>query len=363
MMLVEKFLKKVPQYTRNARHFRSILQHGTVTKIFNLFKVELERKLKKVIVSSRPYIVFIDPTNFCNLRCPLCPTGLNNLGRKQSMMSLDCFKKYLDPHVPYLFEVNLHNWGESLMNKAVFDMISYAKENNVGTNMSSNFVLIKPDQIEKLLDSGLEYLIISLDGTSQESYQQYRVRGNYQRVIDNVRLLIKRRNERGLKYPFVEWQYIVMKHNENEVVEAEKISKELGVDLLRFIHVGIPYDLPNKKELKEKWFPIVFKGKKASEDTKTKEYKPSPCFYLYRSMIINSDGGISPCCEVYQENRDFEDLKNHDVIDIDNIWNNEKYQSARSLFSATENTQHCDTVCDSCDIFLKHPSKLDSGKV
>lgn len=353
-MFVEKWLSKVPQYTRNSRHFRSVVEHGTPRKILNLLRVEYERRMKKIEVSSRPYIAFIDPTNFCNLRCPLCPTGKLELGRKQSMMSLDCFKRYIDPHLPYLLEVNLHNWGESLINKDVFEMIEYARDNNVGTNMSSNFVLPQPDAIEQLLDSGLEYLIISLDGASQESYEPYRVRGNFDRVIQNVELLIRRRNERGLKYPFVEWQYIVMKHNEGQVEEAQKISDRIGVDLLRFIHVGIPYDFPDKKELKEKWYPVEY-GKDDKEDTKQ---KPSPCFYLYRSMIVNSNGGVSPCCEVYQENRDFDDLRNHDTIDIGKIWNNNKYKAARSLFSEKTVSEHPPIVCDDCDIFKKHASKM-----
>ncbi|PCJ66604.1 MAG: hypothetical protein COA73_00930 [Candidatus Hydrogenedentota bacterium] len=357
MNIVTKWLTKVPQYTRNARHLRSLIQHGTPRKLLNLANVEYERRMKKIEVSSRPYIAFIDPSNFCNLRCPLCPTGVNSLGRKQSMLSLECFKKYIDPHLPNLLEVNLHNWGESLLNKDVFGMIEYARDNNVGTNMSSNFVLIKPDGIEKLLDSGLEYLIISLDGTSQESYEQYRVRGDFDKVVENVELLIKRRNERGQKYPFVEWQFIVMKQNESQVEEANEISKKIGVDLLRFIHVGIPYDFPDKKELKEKWFPEKF-GKTKDESKNGKDFKPSPCFYLYRSMIVNSNGGISPCCEVYQENRDFDDLENHDVIDIGKIWNNKKYQAARSLFSSKTVSEHPPIVCDECDIFKKHASKM-----
>ena len=360
MDIVQRWLSRVPQYTRNSRHLRSVIEHGTPRKILNLALVELERKLRRIEVVSRPYIVFIDPTNFCNLRCPLCPTGKNELGRTQSMMSLDCFKKYIDPHLPYLLEVNLHNWGESLLNKSVFDMIAYAREHNVGTNMSSNFVLITPEGIDKLLDSGLEYLIISLDGTSQETYEQYRVRGHYDRVIENMKLLVKRRNERGLKHPFVEWQFIVMKQNESQVEEAHRISKEVGVDLLRFIHVGIPYDFPDKPALKEKWFPVRYgKGNGKGNGADKKTYKPGPCFYLYRSMIVNSDGGISPCCEVYQAKRDFDDLRNHENIDIGRIWNNEKYRAARSLFSGKQLANRADTVCDGCDIFKKHKSKMN----
>ena len=89
------------------------------------------------------------------------------------MMSFDCFKRYLEPHEPYLFELNLYKWGEPLMNKDIHRMIEHAQSRNIGTNMSSNFVLAKSDDLDNLIDAGLEHLVVSLDGTSQESYEKY----------------------------------------------------------------------------------------------------------------------------------------------------------------------------------------------
>ena len=107
LSIAERLLKKVPQYTRNARHLQSVVQHGTPLKWGNLVRVEYERLRRKVRVDAHPYLLIIDPCNFCNLRCPLCPTGLNDLGREQSMMSFEHFKHYFEPHRPYLFETYL----------------------------------------------------------------------------------------------------------------------------------------------------------------------------------------------------------------------------------------------------------------
>lgn len=364
MSLAQKFLKKIPQYTRNERHLRSVVQHGNPRKWFNLMRVETERKFRRIEVESNPYLLIIDPCNFCNLRCPLCPTGLNDLKRDQAMMSFEHFKKYFDPHVPFLFEVYLHNWGESLINKEVYKMIEYAQSKNVGTNLSSNFVIVNSDDIDKILDSGLEYLVISLDGTSQETYVQYRVRGDYERVIANLKELIKRRNERGMTTPVIEWQYIVMKQNEHEIPEAERLAEEMGVDLLRFIPVGMPYEFKNRKETADKWFPESVTGR-VDSDHEEQQFgqaeKPGPCMYLYRSMVVNPDGGVSPCCVVYQQNRDFDDLsKIEGDIDLKSVWNNEKFVSARSLFSARKPAKRKPTVCDGCDIFIKHKSAQKS---
>lgn len=360
MSLVQKYLAKIPQYTRMGRHMRAVLGHGNLRKWANLARVELERKLRRIQVKGRPYILFLDPCNYCNLRCPLCPTGMKELGRDQSMLPFTEFKRYIDPLLPYLFEVNLHNWGESMINKDVFAMIEYAQRHNVGTNMSSNLVIAGSDDLDGLLDAGLEYLSVSLDGADQASYEKYRVRGDFQRVVDNIAELIRRRAARKQKTPFIEWQYIVMKHNEHKVPEAERLAKQLGVDLLRFIPVGLPYEARNREALAQEWFPQGVKGYKESSDTQQifgQSERPSPCYYLYRSMVINPDGGVSPCCIVYQQRRDFAKLADHGPIDPAAVYNNPMYQSARSLYSPKVVSGRVRTVCDGCDLFARHPSK------
>jgi len=337
------------------------MKHGTPRKWTNLARVEWERKRRRVKVSGHPYLLIIDPCNYCNLRCPLCPTGLDDLGRPQSMMSLEHFKKYFDPFAPYLFEAYLHNWGESLLNKQVYSMIEYAQGRNVGTNLSSNFVKTSSDDIDHILDSGLEYLIISLDGTSQGTYEQYRVRGQYDQVIENLSELIRRRNQRGQKTPFIEWQFIVMRQNEHQIPEAERLAKNLGVDLLRFIPVGMPYDFTNRRQVAEKWFPRNVEGRITSDGSEQQfgqAGKPGPCFYLYRSTVVNSDGGVSPCCVVYRQGTDFADLSSLDDIQPLTLYNNPKYQSARALYSNRTDVPHVPTVCDGCDIFKRPKGKV-----
>lgn len=354
MSLAESFLKKVPQYTRTLRHARSVIQHGTPRKWANLVTAEWERKARKVRVKSLPYLMIIDPCNYCNLRCPLCPTGLGTLGRPQKMMSLDCFKSYFDPMSDYLFEAYLHNWGESLLNKEVFKMIEHAQSRNVGTNISTNLSETTSADIDALLDSGLEYLIVSLDGTTEESYSKYRVRGKFDNVMANMAEIIRRRNQRKLKHPFVEWQFIVMKQNEHQIPEAEEIAKKTGVDLLRFIPVGMPYDTVDRKAVADEWFPTTVGGREFAPDGVEQQFgqanKPSPCFYLYRSMVVNPDGGVAPCCVVDKKDSDFAQLP---ATDLHGVWNNDHYQSGRALFSPQKADKQIETICDGCDIFAK----------
>lgn len=356
MSIADRFLKRVPQYTRHLRHIRSVLYHGTPRKWANLARVEMERKARKVRVSGMPYLLIIDPCNYCNLRCPLCPTGLGTLGRPQKMMSLKCFQDYFDPLAPYLFEAYLHNWGESLLNKEVFKMIAHAQSKNVGTNISSNLSETSSSDIDDLLDSGLEYLIVSLDGTTEESYSKYRVRGKFEKVMDNMAEIVRRRNQRRLKNPVVEWQFIVMKQNEHQLEEASAIAKKVGVDLLRFIPVGMPYDTADRPAVAREWFPTTVAGREFApegvEQTFGQANKPSPCFYLYRSMVVNPDGGVAPCCVVDKKHGDFGQLPSDNIHEF---WNNDYYQSGRALFSPEDAPRQVGTICDGCDIFAQYP--------
>jgi len=354
MTLAQKYLKRVPQYTRNARHLWSVARHGTPRKVANLVRVEAERKRRRIELKGHPYLLIIDPCNYCNLRCPLCPTGLGTLGRPQSMLSLDHFKQYFDPLADYLFEAYLHNWGESLLNKQVFSMIAYAQSRNVGTNLSSNLSDTTSDDIDRLLDSGLEYLIVSLDGTSAPTYSKYRVPGKFDRVMENMHELIRRRQARRQKTPRVEWQFIVMKQNEHEVGQAEELARKIGVDLLRFIPVGMPYDTADRHAVAAEWYPVTVEGRAHSPDIEQQfgqARKPSPCFYLYRTMVINADGGVAPCCVVYKKHSDFGQMP----ADVMSLWNNDKYQSGRALFSRRSAPNPVSTICDGCEIFAQYP--------
>lgn len=354
MSILGRIARKVlnaPTYARTSHAVYSIVAHSTPRRLWNLALTEAEFRLRRTTVRGRPYVLVVDPTNVCNLRCPLCPTGLMQRGRAPGMIPWETYTRAIDEAAPWAYKVNLFNWGEPLLHTHLFEMIQYAKDRNLGTSLSSNMsIQLSDERIDELVKSGLEYLCLSIDGATQEAYATYRKRGNLEQVLGNVRRLVKRRRELGSKTPVLEWQFIPMKHNEHEVEAARALAAEIGVDVFRCIPVGLPFDSADAEGLAAKWFPV-----KAGDgvEMSSNEQAQSACYFLYRYLVLNPDGKASPCCVVSGEKNDFGDLK---AEPLSAMWNNAMFRSGRALYREGGKPERA-TVCERCDLFAKRSSR------
>lgn len=353
--LVHQYQQKLERLTFQYSYlWRFFIRHATRKKLVNLVLSQYEFFKRKTKLKSRPLYAIIDPGNLCNLKCPHCPTGLGLPGRKRRLMSFSEFKKIFDQLYGYAFFVTLYNWGEPFLNPEIFKMINYAQKKNVGTIISSNFTTVKKEDIDKILASGLEHLVLSIDGASPRTYSTYRRGGDFKRVIANVKKLIEKKRSQGRKLPFVCWQFIVNRFNEDEIEKARRMGKKLGVNAVTFYTrfkptINFIFAFGNQEIVKEieKWLP-----------RKRPEYRidysrpfpfKGPCQELWRSITVNSDGGVSPCCGLYDEKTDFGNLLKPPLA---KIWNNKFYQASRLLFKkgASKNIK---TVCQRCTLFAK----------
>jgi len=124
---------------------------------------------RELVTNAMPSHIWIEPTNRCNARCPLCPTGNGESVRPKSMLPLDTFKSIVDEVYPYTESMNLWNIGEPFLNQELFGMIAYASQHKMATRVSTNgFVFYDQSNIERLVDSGLTDLVVSLDGTTAD---------------------------------------------------------------------------------------------------------------------------------------------------------------------------------------------------
>jgi len=307
-------------------------------KISNYIKAREEERKISAIVSTNPYKVIIEPTNACNLKCPLCPTGLGLRKRNGGKISLANYKKIIDILAPYTMELYLQNWGEPTLLSYLPELIKYASKSGIMTHVSTNFsIKYEDDFLRELMTSGLTYLQIDYDGLTDLTYKKYRVGGDFTRVNFNIKKSLEIKRQYNLDQPYVELKMMVMSHNEHEVEKLFEVKQLYGVDSVTTGNIQInPNILP-------KWIP-------ASDEYIYKSYsdysnhKAPQCHWLWSGIVINWDGGISPCCIVDDPNSDFGNILEENVSDI---WNNKMYQSARSEFSSARNiTEH--TICNDC---------------
>lgn len=323
--------------------------HLTLKKFVNILKTEANFWLKKRVLTSYPYFLVVDPSNICQLACPLCATGQKKHPGAGRKMSFATFKKIIDEIGEYLLEVHLVWWGEPFLNPEILRFVKYAHRKNIATFISTNFSFpFGQKKMTEIVASGLDVLLVSLDGITPEVYGKYRVKGNFSWVINNIKLLAKTKSNLKAKRPLIEWQFLVNIYNESQIPHLKPFARTLGVNSIVLEQM---ITLSGQSKLEQKlinWLPrnSLYRAKKYSLLTnKSDNLKPGRCWWLWRAAAISPDGGVSPCCYNNDAHSDFGNLTKNRFKDI---WNNEKYRAARSLFNKKK--PKADIICNQCSI-------------
>ncbi len=342
-------LEDMFEYAKNNKYLKYIHKNSfstiTTKKMKNFLLSCEEEKALKTKIESLPYRYIIDPTNACNLQCPLCPTGLNASHRIKGIMKMDKFVKIIDQIKDHCIEVHLYNWGEPTLNKKLSEMLKYCTQNNIWTRISSNLSLkFKDGYLDELVKSGLSLLHVDLDGLDQDVYSKYRRKGDYNIVIGNIKELVKIKKRLKSSKPLIELSMLAMKQNEHQHEEFLNSKDSLGVDIVKIDKIQ------HNPNMDEKWLPenpeliySTYEGGLASSRA-SDEKNIKPCHWPWSGMVINWDGTVNPCCIIDDPNSDFDNIENNSIKDI---WNSEEYISSRSEFSdKTEITK--ETICNVC---------------
>ncbi len=311
-------------------------------KIGNFLLNQLEIKMGNSNLLSYPYYIVIDPTNVCNLRCPLCPTWQDLNARPKGKMNIQTFQAILDETGPYLFAANLCNWGEPLFNPDLPDMIRYAKKYNTVVGLSTNLNYLPDETARDIVASGIDIIVISLDGATQESYSRYRREGNLSTVLSNIEKLNSYRKN-NTKFPLLIWQFLVNKYNESEIDMAREMSQKLGLQFspspMR-TSMGKELLLPLYERVMgiKDWLPRNPAYNKYSYEIKPKtKTRQITCKWLWNSTVVNWDGSLSPCCGVFEKMWDFSVCYANSggrKLTLHQAWNSYHYRLARKLVSA-----------------------------
>jgi radical SAM protein with 4Fe4S-binding SPASM domain len=319
---------------------------------YNYIVTYVQALIKNVHVFGYPRKLTIDPVNLCNLQCSLCPTGTRSPGRARSHMTFSTFKKIIDELGHYLWTIDLYNWGEPLLNKDIFKMVEYAKSYKIDVNISTNLNYFNDDICAKLVNSGLDCLIISLDGASQTSVEKYQKGSNFALVINNIKQLIETKERLKSITPLIKWRFIANKFNENEIRLAKELANDIKINELEISYIrcnmGIELLLNNEAQYDniKTWLPDNEELSMYDYFTRQKKQIKKSCELLLSESVINPDGSVSPCCAVWQDKYDFGNINNEYFA---TIWNNNKYKQARRIIRGANisDKEHICYICKS----------------
>ncbi len=318
-------------------------KYTSLKKIFNLALILLQNFLfRGTRVFGYPIRLTIEPTTYCNLKCPLCPTGRGDSSRSKGVLKFEDFKKIIDEVGDYVFSISFFNWGEPFINKEIFDMIRYANGKRIQTKVSTNLTIFNEEIARKIVESGLDILIASIDGASADTYSKYRVGADFEKVINNLKTLIEVKKKLNRRNPKIIWQFVIMKHNEHEIDKVVKMARDMGVKLkLTPTRVDMGKELTDEIKKYEDWFPSeeysrYIDGKKV--------VKLKRCLFLWTQCVINWDGNLLGCCAMYPEEHDFGNIfKEGGLL---KSWNNEKFRFARFIIKHKIFDENI--ICSSC---------------
>ena len=321
----------------------SLLSKLTVRKAWNGAKVlssyYWSKWTKRPVQWGFPLSVALEPTTSCNLRCPECPSGLRAFTRPTGMLQKDFFRDTIDQLHKDVFYLIFYFQGEPYLNPDFLTMVNYASQKGMYTATSTNAHYLTDDNARKTVESGLDRLIISIDGTTQDVYQQYRVGGKLEKVLEGARNIVKWKKELKSRTPFVFFQFLVVKPNEHQLEEVKQLAKEVGVDEVRFKTAQV-YDYENDPH---QLIPSINKysryRKNKEGKTVVKNALDNHCWRLWHAPVITWDGLVVPCCFDKDAQHQMGDLKGRSFRDV---WKDKSYQQFRKdVLSGRGNIDIC----------------------
>ncbi|HEU5168416.1 MAG TPA: radical SAM/SPASM domain-containing protein [Chitinophagaceae bacterium] len=305
---------------------------------------------KKPVQWGLPVSISFEPTTSCNLRCPECPSGLRAFTRPTGMLQKNFFKETIDQLHRQLLYLVFYFQGEPYLNPDFLDMVKYASSKKIYTATSTNAHYLNEDNAKRTIESGLDRLIISIDGTTQDVYQQYRVGGKLEKVLEGTRNVVKWKKEMKSKTPFIVFQFLVVKPNEHQIEDVKKLAKEIGVDDVWFKTAQV-YDYENDPN---NLIPTLDKYSRYKKTSKGYEFKgklANHCWRLWHDPVITWDGLVAPCCFDKDAQHQLGDLKQRSFKEI---WVNGEYKKFRTaILKGRKNIDICSNCSEGTKVWEK----------
>lgn len=317
-----------------------------VAKVFSSF--HLTRWRRKPIQWGLPFTISIEPTTACNLRCPECPSGLRAFTRPTGNLKEDFFKNTINELHRDLMYLIFYFQGEPYINPKFLDMVKYASDKKIYTITSTNGHFLNDENARRTIESGLDRMIISVDGTTQETYENYRKAGKLESVLQGARNVVKWKKKLNSKTPHLIFQFLVVRPNEHQIPDIYKLAEEIGIDEVKLKTAQV-YDYKNGNPL----IPTIEKyaryAQQADGTYRVKNELLNHCWKLWHACVITWDGLVVPCCFDKDALHRLGDLKKHN---FKSIWQSDSYQTFRaSLLKGRDQIDICTNCTEGCKVW------------
>jgi radical SAM protein with 4Fe4S-binding SPASM domain len=336
------YIKDVQGFAKKMTIRRAVNALGLITSFY------LTKWLRKPIQWGLPMTISIEPTTACNLRCPECPSGLRIFSRETGNLKEDFFRSTIDDLYKDLIYLIFYFQGEPYINPKFLEMVKYASDKGIYTITSTNGHFLNDENARKTIESGLDRMIISVDGTTQEVYENYRKEGKLETVLQGARNVVKWKKELKSSTPHIIFQFLVVKPNEHQIPEIYKLAKEIGVDEVKLKTAQV-YDYEQGNDL----IPTIDKYSryKQKEDGTymVKNELLNHCWKLWHACVITWDGLVVPCCFDKDATHKLGDLKQ---LKFREVWKGESYQAFRtSLLKGRDQIDICTNCTEGCKVW------------
>jgi len=323
----------------------NILSKLSFYKLWNAAKIltsyYYSRYTRNAAIKGMPLSIAVEPTTSCNLRCPECPSGLRSFSRPIGMLKPETFNDMLSQIRKHVVSMLFYFQGEPYLNRQFLDLVKLASEANIYTATSTNAHYLDDETAKKTVESGLDRLIISIDGASQETYESYRVGGKIKKVIEGTKNIIKWKKELKSSTPHVIFQFLVVKPNEQDIPKIYELAKELEVDEVKLKTAQI-YDYQNGSPLIPN-NPKYSRYRKLANGLYTIKNKLlNQCWKMWHSCVLTWDGRVVPCCFDKDATHQLGNLKTES---FHNIWQGDAYNKFRSDILKARNEVD---ICTNC---------------
>jgi MoaA/NifB/PqqE/SkfB family radical SAM enzyme len=307
---------------------------------------------------SRPRSVALDLSTACQLKCPSCPTATGAIAKTlgAGFLTLEHFKKFLRDQ-PWVSDMELSNWGEAFLNPDFEEILRHAYERRVSVHIENgaNLDRVSAQALESVVKYRLRSLTCSIDGASHEVYSAYRVKGDLDRVLGNIRQINSFKKRYNSPYPALRWQFVAFGHNTHEIDKARGMARDLGMTFSLKLSwddlYGNLFSPVVDRELVRKESELGVADRAEYEEKFGRSYIARSCHQLWLRPRINFDGRLLGCSINH-----WDDFGNVFRDGLEACLNSEKMQRTKRMLMGLSEADD-GSPCLRCQVYVSMSQK------